>query len=157
MQISRVFCVMTLFFGEWLSKLRSSLVHVYCRVKQHKKNLLRAPESSQLLTSSYGLASPKTEFLNLIFVDPCIIVNFIEKNPTRWNSIKIYYSIFIWSSTCFGRHTAHHQEAKTALAASGFAYVEGCWTCGCWTLSASSNHTSNNLPRMQNQRLLVQF
>jgi hypothetical protein len=30
----------------------------------------------------------------------------------------------------FGRHTAHHQEPKTAQAASGFAYVEGCWTCG---------------------------
>jgi len=27
-----------------------------------------------------------------------------------------YYSIFIWSSTYFGRHTAHHQEPKTALA-----------------------------------------
>ena len=37
--------------------------------------------------------------------------------------IKIYYSIFIWSSTCFGRHTAHHRELKTAPAASGFAYV----------------------------------
>jgi len=47
----------------------------------------------------------------------------------------MYYSIFIWSSTCFGRHTAHHQEHKTTLEASGFAYVEGCWTCGCWTLS----------------------
>jgi len=44
--------------------------------------------------------------------------------------------MFIWSSTRFGRHTAHHEEPKTALAASGFAYVEGCWTCGCWTLSA---------------------
>jgi len=80
--------------------------------------------------------------------------------------IKIYYSILTWSSTCFGRHTAHHQESKTALAASGFAYVEDCWRCGCWTLSgsvweraghllilcltASSNHTSNNLPLMQN-------
>jgi len=42
--------------------------------------------------------------------------------------IKIYYSIFIWSSARFGRHTAHHQETKTALAASGFSYVEGCWT-----------------------------
>jgi hypothetical protein len=46
-----------------------------------------------------------------------------------------YYSIFIWSSTCFGRHTVHHQEPKTALAASGFLYVEGCWTCSWWTLS----------------------
>ena len=48
--------------------------------------------------------------------------------------------------------TAHHQEPKTALAVSGFAYVEGCWT-----LTASSNYTSNNPTRMQNQRLLVQF
>ena len=52
--------------------------------------------------------------------------------------IKILFFIFIWSSTCFGRHTAHHQEHKTALAASGFAYVEGCWTCSCWTLASSS-------------------
>jgi hypothetical protein len=40
-----------------------------------------------------------------------------------------YYSTFIWSSTCFGRHTAHHQEPKTALAASSFSYVKGCWMC----------------------------
>jgi len=51
--------------------------------------------------------------------------------------IKMYYSLFIWSSTCFGRHTAHHQESKTALAASGFSYVEGCWTCSWWTLSGT--------------------
>jgi hypothetical protein len=55
----------------------------------------------------------------------------------------------------FRTNTAHHQEPKTALAISGFAYVKGCWTGGFWTLS--SNHTSNNLLRMQNQRLLVQF
>jgi len=62
--------------------------------------------------------------------------------------IKIYYSMFIWSSTCFGWHTAHHQELKIALAASGFAHVKGWWT---------STSTFNNLSRMQNQRLLVQF
>jgi len=60
--------------------------------------------------------------------------------------------------------TAHHQEPKTAQAGSGFAYVEGCWTCSCWTLSGSvrylttsNNCTSNNRPSMQNQSLLVQF
>jgi hypothetical protein len=26
-------------------------------------------------------------------------------------------------SACFGRHTAHHQEPKTPLAASGFSYM----------------------------------
>jgi hypothetical protein len=62
-------------------------------------------------------------------VDPCIKVQFIKKKFNKMQQcIKIYYSIFIWSSTCFGRHTAHHQETKTALTASGFSYVEGCWT-----------------------------
>jgi len=70
-------------------------------------------------------------------------------NPTRCNSVSKFYFIFIWSLTCFGRHTAQHQEPKTALTASGFAYVEGCWTCSCWTLSASSNYTSSNPSRMQ--------
>jgi hypothetical protein len=63
-------------------------------------------------------------------------------------------------------HTAHHQESKTALSASGFSYVEGwegCWTCSWWTLSGtlclttSTNYTSNNLPRMKTQRLPVHF
>ena len=63
------------------------------------------------------------------------------KNPTRCNSISKFYFIVIWSSEfyfivmwssmCFGPHAAHHQEPKTALAASGFARVEGCWTCSC--------------------------
>ena len=80
-----------------------------------------------------------------------------KENPTRNNSVSKFYFIFIWSSTCFGRNTAHHQEPKTALAVSGFEYVEDCWTCICWTLTASSKYTSNNPPRMQNLRLLVQF
>jgi hypothetical protein len=46
---------------------------------------------------------------------------------TMQQCIKIYYFMFIWSSTCFGRRTAHHQELKSALAASGFAYVKDCW------------------------------
>jgi len=47
----------------------------------------------------------------MMFVDPCIIVHFIKKNPTRCNNAsKFYFSIFIWSSTCFGRHTAHHHS-----------------------------------------------
>ena len=34
--------------------------------------------------------------------------------------------MFLNCSTCFGRHTAHHQELKTVIAASGFTYVFGC-------------------------------
>jgi hypothetical protein len=57
-----------------------------------------------------------------------------KENPTRCNSVSKFYFIFMWSSACFGRHTAHHQEPKTALGAFGIAYVKGCWTCSCWTL-----------------------
>jgi len=79
---------------------------------------------------------------------------FIKKNPTRCNNVsKFYYSIFTWSSTCFGRHTAHQQKPKTSLAASGFSYVEGCWTCRWWTTSTS--YTSNNLPSTINQRMTL--
>jgi len=75
---------------------------------------------------------------HLMFVDTCFIAQFTKKNPTICNNVsKFYYSIFIWSSTCFGRHTAHHQEPKTALAATGFLYVAGCWTCSWWTLSGT--------------------
>jgi len=72
---------------------------------------------------------------NLTFVDPCIIVPYVRKNPTMYPYF--HYSIFIWSSTCFRRHTAHHREPRTALAASGFSHVEGCWTCSWWTLSGT--------------------
>jgi len=155
-------------------------------------------------------------------MNKCLIIH--TENPTRCNNVsKFYYFIFVWTSTCFGRHTAHYQEPKTALAASGFSYVKYCWTCNWWTLSGpdlttcfgrhtahhqepknctgslwffisgrllnlylvdvvrsgfsyvegcwawswwtlsgqdlttSTNYTSNNLPHMKNQRLLVQF
>ena len=75
----------------------------------------------------------------------CLIRKFVEstiltvKNTTRCNSVSKFIVPYLkWSSTCFGRHTANHQEPKTALAASSFAYVEGWWTCGWWTLSGSA-------------------
>ena len=87
---------------------------------------------------------------DMMFVDPCVIVQFIKKNPTRCNNVsKFYYSIFIWSSTCFGRHTVHRQEPKTALAASGFSYVEGCWTCSWWTLSGTDTVPDKGTPHIQ--------
>jgi len=104
------------------------------------------------------------QIVDWMFVEPCIIVQFVKKNPRRCNNVsKLYYSLFIWSSTCFGQHTAHHQEPKTALAASGVSYVEGCWTCSLWPFSGtvclamSTSYTSNNLPRIKPQRLPVQF
>jgi len=55
-----------------------------------------------------------------------LVILIHKENPTRCNIVPKFYFIFMWSSTCFGRQTAHHQEPKTALAASVFAYVEGC-------------------------------
>jgi len=71
-----------------------------------------------------------------------------KENPTRCNSVSEFYPIFTWSSTCFGRHTAHYQEPKTTLAASGFAYVEGRWTCSCWMLSGTVYSTWQRLPTL---------
>jgi hypothetical protein len=69
-----------------------------------------------------------------------------EKSNKMQHCIKIYYSIFMWSSTCFGQHTAHNQEPKTALAASGL-----------YMLSVSSNHTSNILPCIQTRGCQCSF
>jgi hypothetical protein len=47
--------------------------------------------AEELLNSQEGLSS-----MDLMVVDPCIIVKFIKKNPTRCNSVsKFYYFIFI--------------------------------------------------------------
>jgi hypothetical protein len=57
----------------------------------------------------------------------------LKKSNKMQQCIKIsLFHIYIKLSI-FRRHTAHHQEHKTALATSGFSYVEGCWTCSCWT------------------------
>jgi hypothetical protein len=68
----------------------------------------------------------------LIFVDPCIILQFLQWKTQQDATV---YQIFIisyfkWSSRRFG-HTAHHQEPKTAQAASGFACVKDCRRCSC--------------------------
>jgi hypothetical protein len=117
----------------------------------------------------YGLALDLSMKVVLI---PCINIfyrwifaiidnEFIKKISTRCNNVsKFYYSMFIWNSTCCRRHIAHHQEPKTALIASGFSYVEGCWMCSWWTLSGTPCLTSclsNYLPHMQNQSCQCNF
>jgi hypothetical protein len=80
-------------------------------------------------------------------LDVCVSVHHSiihKENPTRCNSVSKFYFIFVWSSTCFRQYSAHYQKPKPALAASGFAYMEGCWICSWWALTASSNYTSNN-------------
>jgi Cys-tRNA synthase (O-phospho-L-seryl-tRNA:Cys-tRNA synthase) len=40
--------------------------------------------------------------------------------------VEFIIPVFLNCSTCFGRHTAYHQELKTVIAASGFTYGFGC-------------------------------
>jgi len=85
----------------------------------------------------------------------------IQQDATMYQNFIIPY--LYEAQHVSGDNTAQHQEPKTALAASGFSYVKGCWTCRWWTLSGtvclttSTIYTSNNLSRMKNQRLPVLF
>jgi hypothetical protein len=59
-----------------------------------------------------------------------------QQDATVYQNFIIPYFKRSW--TCFGRHTAHHQEPKTEQAASGFAWYCGRLSdCSCWTLSGS--------------------
>jgi len=86
-------------------------------------------ELQEILRVSYGLwrwqlhRVVRMLLVYLMFMDPCIIVQFLQcktqQDATVYQNFIIPY--FKWSSTCFGRHIAHHQEPKTAQAASSFA------------------------------------
>jgi hypothetical protein len=47
---------------------------------------------------------------SLNFVSPCIIIQFKWINQLDATISPVYYLTFIYSSTCFGRPHAHHQE-----------------------------------------------
>jgi hypothetical protein len=71
---------------------------------------------------SYGYFDISNSFVILL----CLFqfIRKIKQDTAMYQNFIILY--FLWSSTCFGRHTAHHQEPITTLAASGFSYVKGC-------------------------------
>jgi len=60
------------------------------------EDFLIFPQSFQVKCQEYNLMRSHLLFFfsrNLMFVDPCIIVQFIKKNPTRCNNVsKFYYS-----------------------------------------------------------------
>jgi hypothetical protein len=100
-------------------------------------NYFRFPYSAGcILTTRAGFCCQKGFSSAGLVVANIIWGNSHKKSKKTLQCITFYF-IFIRSSTCFGRHTTHHQEPRTAPAASGFAYVEGCWPCSSWTLSAT--------------------
>jgi hypothetical protein len=46
--------------------------------------------------------------------------------------INIFIIPYLYEARHVSGDTAHHQEPKIALAASGVSYVEGCWTSSWW-------------------------
>jgi len=61
----------------------------------------------------------------------------IYKNPTRCNRVSNFISSYLYEVQHVSGDTPPIiRSLKTALAASGFAYVEGCWTL--WLLDANS-------------------
>jgi len=58
----------------------------------------------------YIVAVVNNDAINLIFMDPCIVDDSVEI-PTRCSFVvEFIIPKFIEGSTCFERHTAHHQE-----------------------------------------------
>ena len=93
-------------------------------------------ETVKITTNIHCMKSQKNECLSIIY-------NKIANKMRQ--CIRIYYLMFIWSSTCFRRHTAHHQEHNC---------TSSVWFC---IRTLSSNHSVQQPFRMQNQRLLVQL
>jgi hypothetical protein len=56
----------------------------------------------------FWMAEIKEASLN--FVSPCITVRFKYINQPDATISQVYYLTFMYSSTCFGRLHAHHQE-----------------------------------------------
>jgi hypothetical protein len=63
-----------------------------------------------------------SEFLSRFDVHGSVHHSIIHTEITNkmQQCISIYYSVFIWSSTCFERHTAHHHELKNSTSSLWF-------------------------------------
>ena len=57
---------------------------------------------------------------------------------------------FIEDSTCFGRHTAHHQELQTAFPASGLYTHVVTGRCPGWVANGSGISTVSNTNNTSN-------
>ena len=102
----------------WKARLKTSIIFwllVTWHLSRHQILILRHSDFKVMFESLNCHIDIEIHFM---YLDTYIIVQFIKKHPTRCNNVSnFFYSIFIWSSACFWRHTAHHQEPKTALAA----------------------------------------
>jgi hypothetical protein len=142
-------------YGSWFQQSNLNFIEVLFLTydivlsnKHHREHMAVFEDISQYLRPDGGYIYHLAHYM---FVKACryhSVDQFIKfiyiihiKNPTKFNIVSKFYFIFIWSLTCFGRHTTKQHKPKTALTASGFAYVDNCWMCSCWMLSGRVNHT----------------
>jgi len=80
-----------------------------------------------------------------------------QKQPTRCNFVtEFIIPKFIEGSTCFERHTAHHQELQTVLAASNLYTHVVTSPCPDWEFPPSLDNDRS--PHVYiNQKLQIQF
>jgi len=84
--------------------------------------------------------------VSLMFVDPCITVQFIQKNPTRCNSVSKCIIPYLYG--------AQHVSGDTPPINRSLRLHQQPLDC---IRGRSSNHTSNNLPRMQTRGCWCSF
>ena len=102
----------------------------------------------------------KSSVTFLMFVDPCIMVQFIQKNPTRCNSVSKFIIPYLYEAQRVSGDTppiTRRLKLPQQPLVLHTCRVVGRVAAGRCQVTASSNHTSNNPTRMQNQRLLAQF
>jgi hypothetical protein len=85
---------------------------VVCDRKIMKSNLHKKKEnfSVVLWLPLEWFFSNITSLLNLKFASLCITIHFKYINQPDATISPVYYLTFMYSSTCFGRPHAHHQE-----------------------------------------------
>jgi hypothetical protein len=117
--------VHTLYYNTYfIAKTSFVTLHFVQYIEESESDTTRARLIFRILKCLICLTtlSLLNDSLNYRGVNCLMNGKFLQKIPTRCKSVsKFYYSIFKWSSTCFGWHTVHHQGPKTAQAASGFA------------------------------------
>ena len=71
------------------------------------------------ITSNFN-SKQHMRFIHLKFVSPCIIIQFKHSNQLDATTSQVYYLTFMYSSTCFGRSHAHHQELNNCSSSLWF-------------------------------------
>jgi len=116
----RVDCIVGLFFTFWRSLLSTSW-----RFSGYSMAFDTTCNTDHYLSEKFPVRFHVQSFRTLKSTTPIIVFRKLDVrgsvhytiihigNPTRCNSASQFYFIFIWRSTCFWRHTAHHQEHCT--------------------------------------------